>query len=84
MTETQRSILVLIAKYQLENPNEKGIKPRGLLDACTDAMLCYNNQSMKEYLNEAKDHKVVMEKTDEDGQTYFYMPYASNLLEKIS
>lgn len=39
---------------------------------------------MKEYLNEAKDHKVVQERTDVDGQTYFFMNYPPMLLEKIA
>lgn len=39
---------------------------------------------MRELLNEAKDHKVVLERTDEDGQVFFYMNYSNIILEKIS
>ena len=38
---------------------------------------------MKDYLHEAKDHKVVLERTDEQGFTYLYMNYPVQLLEKI-
>lgn len=38
---------------------------------------------MKDQLVEAKDHKVVVEKTDDKGVTIFQMKYGSNVLEKI-
>lgn len=54
-----------------------------MLALCTDTMLCHDNKQMREYLNEAKDHKVVQERVDESGQTLFFMNYPEMLLEKI-
>ena len=39
---------------------------------------------LKEYLAEAKDHKVVLERTDDSGSTLMYMNYPPLLLEKIA
>lgn len=84
MTENQRKIIIQIAKYQLENPQQKGIRPKDLLSICENAMLAHNMAGLKELLNEAKDHKLVLERTDEDGQVFFYMNYSNIILEKIS
>jgi len=46
-------------------------------------MLAHSNAGLKELLNEAKDHKVVQERTDEEGQVLFYMNYSNIILEKI-
>ena len=45
-------------------------------------MLANNQKALKEYLAEAKDHKVVLERVDE-GYTYLYMNYPPIVLEKI-
>ena len=82
MTSTQQKIIKLIAKYQLEHPEEKGIKYKVLVDLCVEAMLANNQKALKEYLAEAKDHKVVLERVDE-GYTYLYMNYPPIVLEKI-
>lgn len=42
MTKNQREIIKLIAKYQLETPEEKGIKIKELLNLCVENMLCNN------------------------------------------
>ena len=47
-------------------------------------MLATSQMGLKEYLNEAKDHKVVLEKIDaESGITYLYMAYPPPLLQWI-
>lgn len=46
-------------------------------------MLCNNQKGLKEYLAEARDHKVVLERTDDSGFTYMYMTYPTSVLEKI-
>lgn len=83
MTSHQRSIIKLIAKYQLENYEEKGIKIKHLLNLCVENMLANNQKGLKDYLAEAKDHKVVLERLDESGYTYLYMSYTPQVLEKI-
>jgi len=53
-----------------------------LVDLCVENMLANNQKAVKEYLAEAKDHKVVLERVDE-GYTFLYMPYPPIVLEKI-
>ena len=38
---------------------EKGIKIRDLLSNCVEKMLATSQKALKEYLLEAKDHKIV-------------------------
>lgn len=83
MTANQRNIIKIIAKHQLENTEEKGMKIKDLLNECVENMLCNNQKGLKEYLAEAKDHKVVLERLDDSGYTYMYMTYPPNILEKI-
>mmetsp|Transcript_5738 Transcript_5738/g.5214 ORF Transcript_5738/g.5214 Transcript_5738/m.5214 type:complete len:129 (-) Transcript_5738:146-532(-) len=42
MTEHQQKVIKLIAEHQLQNINEKGIKPKELLNKCVESMLAYN------------------------------------------
>ena len=46
-------------------------------------MLAHSHKGLKDYLHEAKDHKIVIEKTSEDGNTMLYTPYVPLVLEKI-
>ena len=73
MTQNQRNIIQEIAKHQLENPQDKGIKIRDLLAKCVEAMLATSQKALKEYLHEAKDHKIVQERVDDQGCTFLYM-----------
>ena len=59
MTSNQRKIIQEIAKFQLENPQSKGIAIRDLLGKCVEAMLATSQKALKEYLHEAKDHRIV-------------------------
>ena len=54
---------------------EKGIKIRDLLSNCVEKMLATSQKALKEYLLEAKDHKIVQERIDNNGNTYLYMNY---------
>ena len=83
MTKNQREIIKLIAKYQLDNPEEKGVKIKVLLNLCVENMLCNNQKGLKDYLAEAKDHKVVLERQDETGYTWLFISYPPLVLEKI-
>ena len=65
MTQNQRNIIKIIAQYQIEQAEEKGMKIKDLLNECVENMLCNNQKGLKEYLAEAKDHKVVLERTDD-------------------
>jgi len=40
-------------------------------------------KGLKDYLHEAMDHKILLEKNMEDGQSILMMPYPSVVLEKI-
>ncbi|TNV78862.1 hypothetical protein FGO68_gene498 [Halteria grandinella] len=84
MTQTQRNILKLIAKYQLDNPQDKGIQMKELMNLCVENMLAFSQKAIKDYLHEAKDHKVIHERTDENGHQILFMTYNPVLLEKIS
>ena len=47
-------------------------------------MLAHSQKMLKDYLAEAKDHKVVLERIDDSGATLMYMNYPPLLLEKIA
>ena len=68
----------------LDNPQEKGIAMRELMNKCVENMLATSQKQVKEYLHEAKDHKVVNERTDEKGHQIIYMTYPVMLLEKLA
>lgn len=54
-----------------------------LLIKCIENMVAHSQKTLKDYLHEAKDHKVVIEKTDEQGFVFLLINYPTNVLEKI-
>ena len=85
MTEIQQKIVRAIARYQLENANEnKGIEMQALVDICVDNMWTHSTKAVKEFLKEAKEHKVVIEITNPQGVTILTCPYDNVLLQKIA
>ena len=46
-------------------------------------MLAHSTKNLKEYLHEAKDHKIIQERFDETGATVLSMSYPTVLLQKI-
>ena len=84
MTKNQREIIKIIAKYLLDHPLEKGITIKDLYELCVDATVATSQKGLKDSLNEAKDHKVVHEKTDDQGHQMLTMTYPVVLLEKIA
>jgi hypothetical protein len=46
-------------------------------------MLATSNKALKDLLHEAKDHKIIIEKTDDAGHIILFIPYPPLLLEKI-
>jgi hypothetical protein len=73
MTRNQREIIKLIAQHQLNHPQDKGISLKDLLELCVEHMLAFSQKQIKDYLHEAKDHKVILERTDENGHQILYM-----------
>jgi len=68
MTPNQQKIVKLIA----EHSGEKGILLSDLYEKCVDEMLAHSYKNFKELLSVAKDSKIVIEKTNEDGNTVLY------------
>lgn len=84
MTTTQQAIIRLIAQSQLDDDETKGISIKDLFEKCVEGTLAHSHKGLKEYLHEAKDHKIVLEKLDSAGNTVLYMPYQNLLLQKIA
>lgn len=84
LTDNQRKIIELIAKHQLENPQDKGISMKELLNLCIEQTVAYSQKGLRDYLHEAFDHKIVNERMDERAQTIVFMNYPTVLLEKIA
>ena len=78
-----KKLIQKIARYQLDAPEEKGIKIKELLNQCVEDMLCTSSKEIRELVAEAKDHKVVQERNDEKGFMLYFIPYPPNMLEKI-
>ena len=54
-----------------------------MLNLCVENMLCTNQKGLKDYLAESKSHKIVIERIDEHGYTWLFMPYNPVVLQKI-
>jgi len=54
-----------------------------LVEECTEKMLAYSKKMVIDYLREAKDHKVIHERTDDNGLLTLYMTYSSHVMDII-
>ncbi len=75
--------MTIIAQHQLDKPDEFGLTLDQLFIEAKDRMLVYAQKPLKEYLSEARDHKVIIEKEESDGKTHIYMNYPRAILEKL-
>lgn len=46
----------------LDEQEQKGILLKDLFEKCIEATLAHSHKGLKEYLHEAKDHKIVLER----------------------
>ena len=74
LTDTQKETLRLIAKYVLEN-QVTSIEFGALYNVCLEEMIITNEAQLKENLSEAIDHKVVLERINDQGKTFYSMPF---------
>ena len=83
-TEYQVSVIRIIAKFQLDNPHEPGIKEKELYEEWVEHWVLSDiKKTLKELLREVRDHKILFEKEDKEGNSYMYLKLKSNILEKI-
>ena len=54
------------------------------MNKCVENMLAYSQKQIKDYLHEAKDHRVIHERMDDQGHQILYMQYPTSLLEKVA
>lgn len=82
-TSYQVEVIRMIAKFQLDNPHEPGIKEKELFENCIEQTILSDLKTLKDLLHEVRDHKLLFEKEDKDGNSYLYLKLKSNILEKI-
>ena len=83
MTKDQIFVIKAIAKYMLGYPEEPGISISSLYNECCDEINLTATRQLKQYLSEAKDHKLVLERRSEDDQVYLYINHSRSILENI-
>ena len=57
---------------------------RELMGKCVENMLANSQKQIKDQLHEARDHKVIHERTDQNGHQIVYLNYSLQLLEKVA
>ncbi|CAI2366543.1 unnamed protein product [Moneuplotes crassus] len=82
-TDAQVDAMKVLAKFQLENPHEPGMKERELYEECVDMQAVSDIKNLKEILREIRDHKILFEREDKEGNSYLYLKLKATILEKI-
>ena len=83
LTSSQIHVMKMMAKFQLDNPNEIGMKEKELFEDCIDNQVVFDIKSLKDLLKEMRDHKILYEKEDKEGNSFLYLKLKNNILEKI-
>ncbi|CAI2366927.1 unnamed protein product [Moneuplotes crassus] len=82
-TDMQVDAIKILAKFQLDNPHELGMKERELYEECVDMQSITDIKTLKDILREIRDHKILFEREDKEGNSYLYLKLKASILEKI-
>ena len=83
LTPNHRDILRLLAKYQLENPNSKGLDFHEFYTRCRNEMLCNSDQTLRHHLTEFMDHALVLTSRGVDGKEYYSIPLSEDVIRNV-
>ncbi|XP_066598711.1 origin recognition complex subunit 2-like isoform X2 [Prorops nasuta] len=86
LTSNAKSIYIILAKFQLENDNNKnymGMLFKHLYRAAREAFVVSSDSSLRAQLTEFLDHKLINMKRKVDGAEYLLIPLQSSLLQEF-
>ncbi|XXG72911.1 hypothetical protein AAC387_Pa07g1905 [Persea americana] len=90
LTPNTQSLFKVIAEYQIAHSDEEGIPMKKawlpmnkLYMMCRERFLVSSQVTLNSHLTEFKDHELVKTRRSADGQDCFYIPLASEALEKL-
>lgn len=83
LTPNAQSVFKILAEYQLSHPDEEGMPIDTLYSTSRERFLVSSQVTLNSHLTEFKDHELVKTRRHSDGQDCFYIPLASEALEKL-
>lgn len=83
LTPNAQSLFKVLAEYQIAHSDEEGLPMNKLYMMCRERFLVSSQVTLNSHLTEFKDHELVKTRRSADGQDCFYIPLASEALEKL-
>eukprot|EP00928_Gymnodinium_smaydae_P062175 TRINITY_DN46096_c0_g1_i1.p1 TRINITY_DN46096_c0_g1~~TRINITY_DN46096_c0_g1_i1.p1 ORF type:complete len:510 (-),score=115.39 TRINITY_DN46096_c0_g1_i1:126-1586(-) len=74
LTNNHRELVQAMAERQLEMGGSVGVSMNALLAIATDRMIARQQTKLRSFLNELKDHDIVLERNGLDGSVLYQLP----------
>lgn len=83
LTNSHCELVQAIAEHQLEQ-DPRGISMHALLTVANDRLIAGNLTKLKAYLNELRDHELVVRRGSVDGRQLFLLPCREQTLRRLA
>ena len=82
-TSNARDIFRVLAEYQLQNPEEKGMGFHAFYTECRAQFLATSEVTLRSHLTEFVDHELTRARKGADGEDVVHAPFASDVLAQL-
>ncbi|XP_075483851.1 origin of replication complex subunit 2-like [Primulina tabacum] len=83
LTPNAQSVFKVLANHQLSHPDEERMPFNNLYTVCRERFIVSSQITLNAHLTEFKDHELVKNKRNSDGEDCLYIPLTSEALEKL-
>lgn len=83
LTSNARDIFRVLAEYQLQNPEEKGMGFHAFYTECRAQFLATSEVTLRSHLTEFVDHELTRTRKGADGEDVVHAPFASDVLAQL-
>ena len=83
LTSNARDIFRVLAEYQLQNPEEKGMGFHAFYTECRAQFLATSEVTLRSHLTEFMDHELTRARKGADGEDVVHAPFASDVLAQL-
>ena len=83
LTSNARDIFRVLAEYQLQNPEEKGMGFHAFYTECRAQFLATSEVTLRSHLTEFVDHELTRARKGADGEDVVHAPFASDVLAQL-
>ena len=83
LTSNARDIFRVLAEFQIQNPEDKGMGFHAFYTECRSQFLATSEVTLRSHLTEFVDHELTRTRKGSDGEDVVHAPFASDVLAQL-